>query len=30
MRVLKWMIDRIEGKKEGIEHITGVSPRMKT
>ncbi|WP_454901979.1 phosphoenolpyruvate carboxykinase (GTP) [Variovorax gossypii] len=28
MRVLKWMIDRVEGnKKEGIEHITGVSPR---
>ncbi|RZI97421.1 MAG: phosphoenolpyruvate carboxykinase (GTP) [Variovorax sp.] len=28
MRVLKWMIDRIEGKGgEGIEHITGVSPR---
>ncbi|RQO43218.1 phosphoenolpyruvate carboxykinase (GTP) [Variovorax sp. KBW07] len=28
MRVLKWMIDRVEGNKsEGIEHITGVSPR---
>ncbi len=28
MRVLKWMIDRIEGNKtEGVEHITGVSPR---
>ncbi|QNK70511.1 phosphoenolpyruvate carboxykinase (GTP) [Variovorax sp. PAMC26660] len=28
MRVLKWMIDRIEGgKTEGVEHITGVSPR---
>ncbi|AMM24641.1 phosphoenolpyruvate carboxykinase (GTP) [Variovorax sp. PAMC 28711] len=28
MRVLKWMIDRIEGKAgEGIEHVTGVSPR---
>jgi len=27
MRVLKWMIDRVEGKAEGAEHITGVSPR---
>ena len=28
MRVLKWMIDRIEGKGgNGVEHITGVSPR---
>jgi len=27
MRVLKWMIDRIEGKGQGAEHITGVSPR---
>ena len=28
MRVLKWMIDRIEGKAgEGVAHITGVSPR---
>ncbi|WP_432728832.1 phosphoenolpyruvate carboxykinase (GTP) [Variovorax sp. W6] len=28
MRVLKWMIDRVEGNKaEGIDHITGVSPR---
>ncbi|MGK6308885.1 phosphoenolpyruvate carboxykinase (GTP) [Variovorax sp. DT-64] len=27
MRVLKWMIDRIEGKGEGIEHVFGVSPR---
>ncbi|QFZ82379.1 phosphoenolpyruvate carboxykinase (GTP) [Variovorax paradoxus] len=28
MRVLKWMIDRVEGKAtEGMEHITGVSPR---
>lgn len=27
MRVLKWMIDRIEGKGQGVEHITGISPR---
>ncbi|MFZ3117138.1 MAG: phosphoenolpyruvate carboxykinase (GTP) [Variovorax sp.] len=28
MRVLKWMIDRIEGRGgEGVAHITGVSPR---
>ncbi len=26
MRVLKWMIDRIEGKAEGTEHVFGVSP----
>ncbi len=26
MRVLKWMIDRIEGNGQGTEHITGVSP----
>jgi phosphoenolpyruvate carboxykinase (GTP) len=26
MRVLKWMIDRIEGKASGDEHLTGVSP----
>ena len=26
MRVLKWMIDRIEGKAQGIEHMVGVSP----
>ena len=26
MRVLKWMIDRIEGSGQGHEHITGVSP----
>jgi phosphoenolpyruvate carboxykinase (GTP) len=24
---LKWMIDRIEGKGQGKEHSTGVSPR---
>lgn len=27
MRVLKWMIDRIEQKGEGSEHVFGVSPR---
>jgi phosphoenolpyruvate carboxykinase (GTP) len=27
MRVLKWMIDRIEGNAQGTEHIFGVSPR---
>ena len=26
MRVLKWMIDRIEGKAAGTEHVFGVSP----
>ena len=26
MRVLKWMIDRIEGTGKGQEHITGVTP----
>jgi phosphoenolpyruvate carboxykinase (GTP) len=26
MRVLKWMIDRIEGKAKGTEHVFGVSP----
>ncbi|GAA4336129.1 phosphoenolpyruvate carboxykinase (GTP) [Variovorax defluvii] len=27
MRVLKWMIDRIEGRGDGAEHVFGVSPR---
>jgi phosphoenolpyruvate carboxykinase (GTP) len=27
MRVLKWMIDRLEGTAQGQEHVTGVSPR---
>ncbi len=27
MRVLKWMIDRIEGKAQGTDHVCGVSPR---
>ena len=26
MRVLKWMIDRIEGKVQGQEHVFGLSP----
>jgi phosphoenolpyruvate carboxykinase (GTP) len=26
MRVLKWMIDRIEGSAQGQEHIFGISP----
>ena len=26
MRVLKWMIDRIEGTGKGSDHVTGVSP----
>ncbi len=26
MRVLKWMIDRIEGQGKGQEHFTGISP----
>jgi phosphoenolpyruvate carboxykinase (GTP) len=26
MRVLKWMIDRLEGKAQGNEHVFGVSP----
>jgi len=27
MRLLKWMIDRIEGQAQGDEHVFGVSPR---
>ncbi|MDP3206131.1 MAG: phosphoenolpyruvate carboxykinase (GTP) [Hydrogenophaga sp.] len=27
MRVLKWMIDRLEGRGQGSEHAFGVSPR---
>ena len=27
MRVLKWIVDRVEGKASGIEHVFGVSPR---
>jgi phosphoenolpyruvate carboxykinase (GTP) len=26
MRVLKWMIDRIEGKAQGVEHAFGIVP----
>ena len=26
MRVLKWMIDRIEGSGKGQEHVFGISP----
>jgi phosphoenolpyruvate carboxykinase (GTP) len=26
MRVLKWMIDRIEGKVQGEQHVFGISP----
>ena len=29
MRVLKWMIDRIEGKATGTDHLFGVSPRTR-
>jgi phosphoenolpyruvate carboxykinase (GTP) len=27
MRVLKWMLDRIEGKAGGVEHLFGITPR---
>jgi phosphoenolpyruvate carboxykinase (GTP) len=27
MRVLKWMLDRVEGQAGGVEHVFGVSPR---
>jgi phosphoenolpyruvate carboxykinase (GTP) len=27
MRVLKWMVDRIEGQASGVEHVLGISPR---
>jgi len=26
-RVLKWMLQRIEGKAQGVDHVFGVSPR---
>ena len=27
MRVLSWMIDRVEGRGEGVDHVFGTSPR---
>ncbi len=27
MRVLKWMLDRVQGRGEGVEHMFGTSPR---
>ena len=27
MRVLKWMLDRVEGRGEGVENVFGISPR---
>ncbi|MED5620878.1 phosphoenolpyruvate carboxykinase (GTP) [Ideonella sp. BN130291] len=27
MRVLKWMLERVEGQASGVEHVFGVSPR---
>ncbi|HEU4458620.1 MAG TPA: phosphoenolpyruvate carboxykinase (GTP), partial [Methylibium sp.] len=27
MRVLKWMLERVDGAKSGIEHVFGTSPR---
>lgn len=27
MRVLKWMLERIEGRAQGVEHLFGVTPR---
>jgi phosphoenolpyruvate carboxykinase (GTP) len=27
MRVLKWMLDRVQGRGEGVEHVFGTSPR---
>jgi phosphoenolpyruvate carboxykinase (GTP) len=27
MRVLKWMLERVEGRAQGVEHLFGISPR---
>jgi phosphoenolpyruvate carboxykinase (GTP) len=27
MRVLKWILERLEGQADGVEHAFGVSPR---
>jgi phosphoenolpyruvate carboxykinase (GTP) len=27
MRVLKWMLDRVDGRASGVEHVFGISPR---
>jgi len=27
MRVLKWMLERVDGRAEGVEHAFGISPR---
>jgi phosphoenolpyruvate carboxykinase (GTP) len=27
MRVLKWMLERVEGRAGGVEHVFGISPR---
>ncbi len=27
MRVLKWMLDRVEGRADGVKHVFGLSPR---
>ncbi len=28
MRVLKWVVDRVEGQAAGVEHLFGISPRF--
>jgi phosphoenolpyruvate carboxykinase (GTP) len=28
MRVLSWMLDRVEGKGQGLEHMLGITPRF--